>query len=117
MPPSPTTVYMSPSRIASGAFAPGAAFTNGNAITVLRPCAGVARGRVRFKASAAGTLVLTYVSPDGATDYTTPTATSVAIVANTEKELDFTPYGEAYYKLTFTPSAGGTVTYCDECGL
>ncbi len=117
MPPSPRTTYLSPLRLV-GALAAGAAVSSGNAVNELRACAGVARGRVRLKASVAGTLEVRFAGPDeGATVYTTPAAVSAAVVANTEQMIEFAPFGEAFLQIRFTPSANGTITYCDICGL
>jgi hypothetical protein len=107
---------MAPSRL-RGVFAPGAAVISATPITQFRPCAGVSKGRLRFKATAAGTLKVEYAAPDGVTVYTLPAAVTAAVIANTEVLLDWVLQGEAYYLLTFTPSANGNVTYCDECGL
>lgn len=100
----------------------GATCANGVALSALVKCAGASRGRVRFKASAAGSLKLEFVRPPAnnfAVDvYAAGNPAAVAIVANTENLLS-TPdiYGEASCLITFTPTGAGTVTFVDWMAL
>lgn len=98
-----------------GAWKPGTAFTNGAAITIDVPCAGAERIRIRMKtATGGGTLAAAWLRPDGETKYTANNPADVAIVAGTENKMDVDPhFGEGLLRLTFTPSADGTITYVD----
>lgn len=107
-------------QVVGGALAPGAAYTNGSAVRAIVQLAGAARFRVRFKGSGAGSLALAFLRPGAtltnpATAETYNTAPSpVAVTANTEAVLEVAEhFGEHGAVLTFTPSADGTVTWCD----
>lgn len=115
--PSPQTFHMVPARLQEPSFRVGLAYTTGNAIEAFRPCAGVARGRVRFKGTGAGQLEVRMAQPDGQTAYDLPAVITAAVAANTETLIDFEPHGEAYYHLKFVPAGNGVVTFVDECGL
>jgi hypothetical protein len=94
-----------------------AALTAAVAVTATVPVLGCSRGRVHLKSTAAGTLQLQMADPTGTDAYGDPAAVSVAVVANTDVSLDFDPRGEAYLKITFTPSGNGEITFCDVSGL
>ncbi len=114
--PTPTRINLSHVRLLTS-LAVAAALTNGSPVSQVIPIAGCPAGRVRWKSTCAGTLKGEFCSSDGETVYATAQPASVAIVANTENYFDFNPRGEAYFKITFTPSADGAVTFCDVCGL
>lgn len=98
-----------------GDFTAGGPFLNGVAIRVVVPMTGAHRMRLRFQATGAGALQARFVRPDGQdVAYTVMQPVDTAIVANVESVIDIDPhYGEGLLKLTFTPSANGTITFCD----
>lgn len=101
----------------------GVAVTNGNAVSALVRCAGASRGRVRFKSTGAGSLKLEFVRPGGSqrsgvTVYGAGNPDAVAVTGGTETLLTTDAIaGEAMALITFTPSANGTVTFCDWMAL
>lgn len=102
----------------SGPLADGAAVVNGVEASIIIPTGSHTGGRVRFKASVAGSLRAVPVRADPVnTEYATKPASAaspLAIVANTEAVLELDQLaGEGLVKLGFTPAADGTVTYCD----
>lgn len=93
----------------------GATCVNGVKMAALVVCAGASRGRVRFKATCAGSLALVFVHPDNAqapVEYAAGNPTPVAVTANAETLLT-TPdiAGEAQCLITFTPSGAGTINF------
>lgn len=103
----------------AGALADGAAVASGIAVSVLVATAGLARFRIRFQASVAGTLAFTFCRADTAnTAYSTGNPDDVDVTADTEAVLEVeTHYGEGIGRVTFTPDDDGTVTYCDFAGV
>lgn len=90
------------------------------AATAVATVAGATRFRIRIKVTHAATLSAAFCQPDWPNDdphpYGTGNPTDVALVANTENQLDVDPhFGEALLLLTLTNSAAGAldVTYCD----
>jgi len=96
------------------------AFLNGVAFSIIVPVAGGARWRARIKtATGGGTLSAAYVrNVTGNAAYTSNNPANVAVVAGTENIMEEdTHMGESLLKLTFTPSADGTLTYLDFMGV
>lgn len=101
-------------------FADGAAFVNGTAIAVLLPIAGALLIRLRLLVTGGGSLTFAYVRPPAGQG--TPLlaygavlpAAPLPVVANVEGSQDITnAAGECYLLVTYTPSAGGVVTFAD----
>lgn len=93
----------------------GAPCTNGVPMAALVVCAGASRGRVRFKATCAGSLALVFVHPDNSlapVEYVAGNPTPVSVTANVETLLT-TPdiAGEAQCLIKFTPSGNGTINF------
>lgn len=95
----------------------GATVTNGVEHAALVLCAGASRGRLRFKATCAGSLEIRFVRPNNSQlieTYTAGNPTPVSVSANVETYIETTSIsGEAQALVVFTPSAGGTVSICD----
>ena len=85
-------------------------------ITILVPIAGDNYTRIYFKASKAGTLKFQFVRPfPESAVYDTKAVVDVTTVADIEKLVDIPVEGESQIKITFTPDATGTISYCDVC--
>lgn len=92
----------------------GATCANGVELLARFPIAGASAARVRFKATAAGSLRFYFVRPDGTTKYTAGNPTVVAVTADAETFIDTNAiYGEAWAYASFLPSGAGTVTFVD----
>jgi len=116
--PTPTASRINLEHIRlQGNLKPTTAILNGVAVSQLIPIAGCPAGRVYWKSSCAGSLKLELMDPTGTTAYASSLIGPTAILAGTENHVDFNPRGEAYLLITFTPSADGTITFCDACGL
>lgn len=117
LPPNPLQGH--PYGSVQGDLADGAAVTEDTAASVLVATAGLARFRVRLKSSAAGTLSFEYCRADSAnTGYGTSNPIDVTITADTEAVLEVDEhFGEGVGRVTFTPDADGTITYCDFSGV
>lgn len=98
-----------------GVLAASAAVVNATPVSEYVQVAGSARVRARIKTSGAGTLDLTFgfFVNDVFTAYATGNPAQVAVSAATEAKIESDTYGESWCKVTFTPSANGTVTFCD----
>lgn len=97
--------------------APGTAVTNGQVISVVRPIAGTARGRLRYKGPAV-TIAAQFCSPTGDDQYGADNPASVTITgAPGEGSLSFDTYGESYVKYTLTFAANGSIVWVDEMGI
>lgn len=105
--------------LAKGGLYEGAPLTSGTPAESVVVCAGASRGRVRFKASAAGTLALLFVRPNaGVVPYESGQPATVSVTANVETLLTTEDIaGEARALIRFTPSGNGTVTLCDWSAL
>ena len=80
--------------------------------------AGASSVRVRFRASVAGTLKLTFLRPDGVTKYASGNPTDVSVSANVETLIDTNAvYGEAWALIEFVAGGSGTVALCDVMAL
>lgn len=103
----------------AGPLKDGAALTNGVPASQKIVCAGLARFRVRVKATCAGTLSVRFCRADAAnTPYLTNQPAAVPMAANTEAVLNVDPhFGEGIAIVTVTPSADGVLTYCDLSGV
>jgi hypothetical protein len=93
----------------------GASCANGVTMAALVVCAGASRGRVRFRATCAGTLALVFVHPDNLAspvEYAAGNPATVAVTANVETLLT-TPdiAGEASALIKFTPSGAGAINF------
>lgn len=101
-----------------GALTEGSVCANGVAMVAVVNTAGLQRGRLRFKATAAGTVSFRWLRTDGATPYTHAGSkpADLTIVASTENVFDLTThYGEPFLEVTFTPSGAGVITWADIC--
>lgn len=95
-----------------------ATLASGVAKSWVVPIAGSPRARLKWLSTCAGTLAFALLRPDGRTAYTTGNPANVVITAGTEADAIIDPlYGEGRLRITFTPSANGTVTYIDFCAL
>ena len=126
--PLPNSYTLPVHRALGGALGVGATLVNATAAGEI-VCIAYARYlTVRFKATAAGSLQLDYIRPYATEPildspamplasyqkYTVPASPgAVAVSANTEAVLQATTNGEFFCLLTYTPSAGGAMTYCD----
>lgn len=99
----------------------GASVVNGTAVASLVTCAGASRGRVRFRATCAGTLELLFCRPGPVAEpelYAAGNPASVAVTANTETLLSTGDIaGESTALIRFTPSANGTINFVDWMAL
>ena len=105
-----------------GALADGAAVANGVESSEIINTSNCKSGRIRFQATAAGSLRLVPVRADAPnTEYTLEAASAaspVAVAANTEVFANLDQLnGEGLVKVGFTPSADGVVTFCDQMML
>jgi hypothetical protein len=85
------------------------------AFSVKVTIAGSRVARLRYKMTGAGVFSFAFCRCDAAlTPYGADNpANSAAVVADVEDSCDLTLQGEAYLKITFTPSADGAITFCD----
>jgi hypothetical protein len=116
------------------ATAPTATITNGQTYSEVVCTAGAAKVRVRIlcAGSAAGTLTVSPIAPEGlvASDesvmaangridpakiraYTTGASSATAVAAVTETKVDLDLYGENYCLVSFLASGTGTLVFCD----
>ncbi len=100
-------------REVGGGLASGAEYENG--VPVVVDVAVYGAGGVRFygKFTAAGSLAIETLRWDGVGVYDTNPVSNVAVSANTEFIQDVYLLGERGFRLTFTPSGDGAVTYLD----
>lgn len=98
-----------PRRLADGKVIAGA----GDTVVGVVPLDGADRGRLRFKATVAGTLKFRYLRPDMVTDYDEFPA-DVPVLINDETVVDFASLmGEAGLRIFYTTVAGGIINYAD----
>lgn len=100
-------------REIAGALAAGAALTNGTPVVQTVSTGGAKTGTLRFLATAGGTLAFAWMRPVGDTAYPTGNPANVAVTADTEAVVALTVAGHGILRVTFTPSANGTITHAD----
>ena len=98
----------------------GQAFTNAVPVVWVRPLGGLTNWRLHIKtATGGGTLTAKYLRA-GYNDLYLEAGnpSNVTVVAGTANKMDVTQhFGEYAVEFTFTPSANGTFTYVDICGV
>lgn len=104
---------------AKGTCYEGANLVSGTPVESAVVCAGASRGRVRFKATAAGTLALLFIRPNaGIVPYAAGQPATVSVTADVETLLTTEDIaGESRAIIRFTPSGNGTVSLCDWMAL
>lgn len=91
-----------------------AAGVNGTPITMTVGCAYAKAMTVRFLSAVAGTLTIRLLRPDRQSEYPVSQPSDTAIVGGTGVRVQVADMeGCAHVRITFTPSANGTVNYCD----
>lgn len=107
-------------RRVGGLLVDGAALTNATPVSVIVKLGnGVARWRLHFQATCAGSLTFRYVRPLKNQSLYTAGApggapAAAAVVANVETIVTVQDHaGEQAVQVTFTPSANGAVTFAD----
>lgn len=100
-------------RSVGGSMDAGAAFTNTTPITEDISISGAGMVRVWGKFSHGGSLTIEYLNWGANGVYDTNACDDIAVTANVEISQILQLMGERGLRLTFTPTASGTVTYLD----